>query len=124
MTVTDVMPRPEVEIIPPSGPVETSEEKVWQEINPCPVCSAHQIEAPERDARTARHCFRCGFRPGQSVNATLLMPQQLDTQHLLAQLREGVVADILAAFAQAGMAVPTPSTRPVRVEVTPGEGEG
>jgi len=122
--MTDLAPTstpPTVEVLPPKPQEEfTPQEKVFAQINPCPVCGRNQHEAPEGDARTALHCFRCGYAPGQRVNATLISPQQLDTQHLLEQLRAGVVSDLLKAFAEAGLAVPTPSTvRPPSVQIDP-----
>lgn len=73
----------------------------WADINPCPVCGNNQDEGPEKETRTALHCWSCGFRPGQSVAAGTIAPVQ-NTAKLIAdavaEMRAGVAEDILAAL--------------------------
>ena len=80
------------------------------EINPCPVCGKHQHEGPEKDSWTALHCWKCGYRPRQRVTANLVSARPVDLEKVVAELKRGVVADILEAM-KAG-SVPTVTIEP------------
>ena len=89
--------------------------KLWEEINPCPVCGSMQDAGPEKEARNALHCWKCGFRPGQTITAAMAAGQTGVTQAQIDQLQKGIVADVLAAL-QSGqvptVTFPTPSDAP------------
>lgn len=76
----------------------------WEAINPCPICEAHQVDAPEREGRTALHCWQCGYRPGQTVGMDVVRPaMSADAINAaLATLRSQVVGDILEALSKSG----------------------
>ena len=88
------------------------------EINPCPVCGKHQHQGPEKDAWTALHCWKCGYRPRQRVTANLVSARPVDLEKVVAELKAGVVEDILAALHQG--TVPTVTIQP-NDTVTPTE---
>ena len=96
--MTTVELAPVEEEAPPVPTEEELQAQAWASLNPCQLCGAQQHDAPEKDARVALHCWRCGFRPGQAVAAHLVRPQQLDVAGLVAELRKGVVEDVMAAL--------------------------
>ncbi len=94
-------------------------EDLFTKINPCPLCGAHQIEAPEREARTALHCFKCGYSPKilWSLQARNAQAQQVNVAAMVEQIRASVVEDLLKALSERGLvaqpapaAVPAPQT--------------
>jgi hypothetical protein len=102
------------------APEETPDERdarlqteAWGDLNPCRVCGAHQVEAPEREVRTALHCFKCGYRPGLAVPVGALAGPTITQAGIDAALRDlktGIMADLFAAFR---------SGQIPRVEITP-----
>lgn len=99
MTLIQAEATPEAEEAP--DPITAAK----AELSPCPVCGRAWSSGPEKEAWYGGHCWKCGFRPGQRVHASLVLPgqQTADTAKLVAELRSGVVSDVLSALQQAGI---------------------
>lgn len=76
-----------------------------EELNPCRICGSMQNAGPEREAHVFEHCWKCGFRPFQTVPAGTAMagamaaPNAAAMERAMGELRKGIVADVLAAIA-------------------------
>ncbi len=82
---------------------EASRADVADALNPCHVCGSNAHEGPEGESWLGMtHCWKCGYRPGVTPTAGVVMhqtglsPSQQD--RLVAELRKGVVTDILDAL--------------------------
>jgi len=118
--MTIVQSAPAESSIPPAAPLSAEEEahltrlaateadeakakETAEALNPCQVCGSMSDAGPEGAKHSAfGHCWKCGFRPGQPVPAgtpsaaTGLTSSQIEK--IAAELRKGVVDDILAAL--------------------------
>ncbi len=103
MTIAEVAP----------AEVAEAEPDPREGLDPCRVCGNAQDAGPESTAWTALHCWKCGYRPGVATAAAIIAPT-VDSAKLMAELRKGVVEDILAALKSGS--VPTTTFTPA----TPG----
>ena len=87
----------------PTAAEDAARQSVADELSPCRVCGVNAHEGPEGEVWSGvTHCWKCGYRPGVTPTAGVVMHQTgLSTaqqDRLVTELRKGVVQDLLDAI--------------------------
>ena len=93
-------------IEPATAAAATGEPAAQLREHGCSVCGAEYHAGPEADAWHGTHCWRCGFRPGQTIPAHVAPAANVADlrRQIIAELAPAIAQDVAALFRETGQA--------------------